>query len=74
MHQKCMIDRFSPTTKICNVCDSIVNLSLSDRSWECSSCQTKHDRDLNASLNIKKLGHQLLKERKSDTLLECIPC
>ena len=34
----------------------------------------KHDRDLNASINIKKLGHQLLKERKSDTLLECIPC
>jgi putative transposase len=26
------IDRFSPTTKICNVCDNTVSLSLSDRS------------------------------------------
>jgi|GEM_PF-5774845 len=27
--------------------------SLDDRHWACPQCNTKHDRDYNAALNIK---------------------
>lgn len=44
------IGRFFPSSKICHVCLSQVDsLPLEVRSWTCSSCQTKHDRDINAA-------------------------
>lgn len=53
------IGRFEPSSKICNVC-GIINqsLALKDREWTCDSCGTKHNRDFNASLNIKNFGLQ----------------
>lgn len=51
------IDRFFPSSKTCNNCGWInESLTLKDREWECSSCGTKVDRDLNASLNILQQG------------------
>jgi len=51
------IGRFDPSSKICHVCGQINhNLQLKDREWTCESCQTHHDRDLNAAINIKKFG------------------
>lgn len=35
-------------------------LKLSDREWTCKSCNTVHDRDFNASINIKKQGLKIL--------------
>jgi putative transposase len=53
------IGRFEPSSKICNVCGTInQSLTLKDREWTCNSCGTMHDRDVNASLNIKKFGLQ----------------
>lgn len=51
------IGRFEPSSKMCSTC-GVVNkrLTLTDRSWMCASCGSNHDRDVNASLNIKKLG------------------
>ena len=41
------------TTKECNNCGFInKELSLADRSWTCLSCDTIHDRDVNAAINI----------------------
>ena len=56
-----VIGRFEPSSKRCSNCGHInKNLKLSDRSWTCTKCCTKHDRDINAAINIKKygLGHQ----------------
>jgi putative transposase len=51
------IDRFFPSSKLCNNCNHINNeLSLKDREWNCINCNTKLDRDLNASINILNQG------------------
>lgn len=48
------IPTFEPSTKICSVCGTTNNsLTLSDREWTCGNCETKHDRDVNAAINIK---------------------
>ena len=55
-------EKFSTVT--CSVCTNRTGPSglsnLGVRMWECSSCGTKHDRDVNASRNILifGLGHQ----------------
>jgi len=47
------INRFEPSSKRCHVCGKIhQELSLSDREWQCSTCGTLHDRDINAAKNI----------------------
>ena len=51
------IGRFFPSSKTCNSCGWInQNLKLDIREWTCPSCNTKLDRDLNASKNILKEG------------------
>ncbi len=48
------IGRFDPSSKTCSECGYIKHdLTLDDREWECPICNTKHDRDVNAALNIK---------------------
>ena len=55
------ISRWYPSSKTCNVCNYInQDLTLKDRKWTCKSCNTVHDRDLNASINIKKQGLKIL--------------
>jgi len=52
-----IIGRFEPSSKTCNNCGFInKELKLSDRKWICNNCGTKHDRDINAAINIKKFG------------------
>lgn len=51
------IGRFEPSTKTCSECGHINhNLTLKDRKWTCHNCNTTHDRDINAAINIKKMG------------------
>ena len=46
-------DRWFPSSKTCSACGEIQNLlSLSVREWQCSNCQTLHDRDINAAINL----------------------
>jgi putative transposase len=57
-----LVDRFFASTKLCNGCHTKnTMLSLSDREWVCPTCCMKHDRDLNASRNIKEEGIRLLR-------------
>ena len=51
------IDRFFPSTKTCHHCGYVLeSLDLKTREWTCSSCNTKHNRDLNAAINILRVG------------------
>jgi putative transposase len=50
-------DRFYPSSKTCSWCGFIKEgLLLSHRVFKCSGCGFEVERDLNASLNLKKLG------------------
>lgn len=51
------IGRYEPSTKMCSVCGHINReLTLRERTWTCPVCQTNHDRDINAAINIKAIG------------------
>ena len=51
------IGRFEPSSKLCSCCGSInKELTLKDREWTCSNCNTLLDRDVNASINIKNFA------------------
>ena len=51
------IGRFEPSSKLCSCCGSInKELTLKDREWTCSKCNTLLDRDVNASINIKNFA------------------
>lgn len=51
------IDRFYPSSKTCSVCGYILSaLALSQREWTCPECGVRHDRDLNAALNLLAVG------------------
>jgi putative transposase len=51
------ISRWFPSSKTCSNCGYINdNLTLADREWKCPRCEIKHDRDLNASVNILRQG------------------
>ncbi len=53
------IGQFEPSSKLYNVCGYYnSDLTLKDRERECPDCKTKHDRDINAAINIKKFSLQ----------------
>ncbi|GAB2945258.1 RNA-guided endonuclease TnpB family protein [Micromonospora polyrhachis] len=46
-------DRWYPSSKTCSACGHLLaKLSLGTRHWQCPSCGTRHDRDINAAKNI----------------------
>ena len=49
-------DRFYASSRICSCCGEKKqgDFSLSIREWKCSNCKTKHDRDINAAINLKQ--------------------
>lgn len=51
------IGRFQPSSKVCNNCGYYnKDLTLKIREWACPDCNTFHDRDVNAAVNIKKFA------------------
>ena len=51
------IDRFEATSKNCSHCgQQQMLMDLSIRQWRCNSCKTNHNRDVNAAINILKVG------------------
>jgi putative transposase len=83
------IDRWFPSSKTCNVClNKVDSLPLDIRTWTCNKCNTQHDRDINAAINIKNEGLRILSLGTRDTanggnvrqpgktsvLLDAVPC
>ena len=52
-----IVDKYYPSSKLCNVCGHKNELlTIEDKIWECPNCHTIHNRDINASINLKKEG------------------
>ena len=53
------IGRFDPSSKMCSACGAINKaLQLKHRKWKCLNCDTVHDRDVNAAINIRNFALQ----------------
>ena len=51
-----------PSSQLCSSCGykNSITKNLSVRTWTCPHCQSKHDRDINASINILRKGIEML--------------
>lgn len=51
------INRFYPSSQLCSSCGHYGSKkALHVREWDCAACGTKHDRDINAAININTAG------------------
>lgn len=58
------INKWFPSSKMCHICGTLNdNLTLADREWTCEGCNTHHDRDWNAAINIRNEGIRLVLEQ-----------
>lgn len=56
------IDQWEATSKTCSCCGHKVDaLPLDVRDWACDNCGEHHDRDINAALNVRRVGIAQLK-------------
>lgn len=61
------VDRFFPSSKTCHLClNQVGSLPLDVRFWTCENCQTRHDRDINASINLRDEGLRILTSGTGD--------
>jgi len=56
-----VIDRWYPSSTTCSGCGHRAGrLPLDVREWECVNCGARHDRDVNAAVNIRAAGLAVL--------------
>ena len=70
-------DRFFPSSQLCSECGHRQKMPLSQRIYKCRNCNSKKDRDFNASLNLE--NYQVLAAgsvalRSVDGVLPTVPC
>jgi transposase len=69
-HHLILVDRFFPSSKLCSHCGyKKEDLKLSERLWVCPKCKVVHDRDKNASINLKNEGIRILQEELKITII-----
>jgi putative transposase len=63
-------DRFFPSTQICSECGCLSGPKgreqLNVEQWICSDCGAEHDRDINAAINLEKLGRATAESTRGD--------
>jgi putative transposase len=63
--QLIVVDRWYPSSKTCSCCGrKLEMLKLGTRQWICPSCGVRHDRDVNAAINLRNMA-------VSSTVLAC---
>jgi putative transposase len=56
-----VVDRWYPSSRTCSGCGGMAAcLPLEVREWECVHCGARHDRDINAAVNIRAAGLAVL--------------
>jgi len=54
------VNRFYPSSKTCSNCGHVLEeMPLNIREWDCPSCDTHHDRDINAAKNLQKQARRI---------------
>lgn len=52
-----LADRWYPSSKLCSGCGvRNATLALGERAWTCAGCGARHDRDVNAAINLQRLA------------------
>ena len=63
------VDRWFASSKTCHCCGYVYKgLTLGEREWICPVCSERHDRDLNAAINILVEGNKILVGTRSAEL------
>ena len=61
-------DRWFPSSKRCSDCGfTLKRIALSVREWACPQCGVVHDRDENASINLKNLAYPEFRGNAGDS-------
>ncbi len=56
-----VVDRWYPSSKTCSACGHLAaGMPLKVREWTCQQCGARHDRDINAAINIRAAGLAVL--------------
>lgn len=64
------VDRFFPSSHLCsNTLQRVPKMDLSVRMFDCPHCGQRHDRDINAAINIRNEGLRILALGSSATAL-----
>jgi putative transposase len=52
-----VVNRWYPSSKLCSACGyKMEKMPLAVREWICPRCQTHHDRDVNAAINLRTVA------------------
>ena len=69
------IDKWFPSSQICSNCGSSTGKKpLNIRKFVCPHCNTSHDRDINASINIRNYGLGQIDNRNTAGTVEIKAC
>lgn len=67
------IGKWEASSKTCSNCSyKNNNLTLNQRTWKCPNCNTIHDRDFNASINIKNFALNSIKKSGAGSPIESV--
>ena len=69
-----VVNRWYPSSKTCSTCGhKVPKMPLRVRAWTCPQCQTHHDRDINAALNLQKVAETSFTASPGDSVRSFSP-